>query len=435
MSATHQPTVAVIVLNWNGEAYLTACLSALLAQPYPQLQVIVADNDSADNSISLVRDQFPQVTLVENGRNLGFGAGNNAALDRISAEIVLFVNPDVVVADDWLAHMLAPFADDPNVGIVGCKLLYPESNLIQYAGGAILPPRAESTHNGMRQPDTGQFDQQRDVGYVIGAAMAVRQTVFDRIGRFDPGYFLYYEDADLCERARRAGFRVLFTPHATATHHESAVIGLHSPFYWQQFHLGRLRYALKQWAWATQLDAFIAAETAWAQTVRGNERLGAWLAYRATGLRLDAIWRRRTREGAPIDRLIARRVAQMVGDMQQRLATPAPEDDNALSALATLREYTFVSNVPVFGRLIAGLRTAWFNVAARWALRDALQQQSDFNRQVTDRNAALRRTLTELTAWSEQQDADRQRLQQELDALRATVDALRHRLNLPDDTS
>jgi GT2 family glycosyltransferase len=211
---------SVIVLAWNGAAYLEPCLLAVLAQDYADFEVIVVDNASTDGSAELVAERFPEVRLIRNAHNLGFSGGNNVGLQAATGDVMVVLNQDTVVQPGWLAALVGAF-EDPAVGLAGCKILYPDGKTIQHAGGYLLWPIAEGKHYGIGELDRGQYDQAREVEYLTGAAMAIRRTVFERVGGFDEQFFPgYYEDGDLCLRARQAGFKVVYWPTAVVHHHE-----------------------------------------------------------------------------------------------------------------------------------------------------------------------------------------------------------------------
>ena len=168
------PSLTVIVLNWNGRSYLPSCLHALADQDYPTFQTVLVDNASTDDSVAFVQTHFPQTTIIQNKTNLGFAAGNNVALRQLQTDMAVLLNPDVVLAPDALRQMALVMQQDPQIGIVGCKLHYPGGRLIQHAGGYLTPPQAMPGHFGILEEDKGQYDAQRDVEYVIGDRKSTR---------------------------------------------------------------------------------------------------------------------------------------------------------------------------------------------------------------------------------------------------------------------
>jgi len=224
------PKIAVIVLNWNGKALTLDCVRSLLEIQTPNVETVVVDNASSDGSAEAVRQSFgDQVTVIVNDDNLGFAAGNNVGIQfalRNGADFVLLLNNDTVVDTDLINGMLRPFEADATVGITGPKIYYFDPpDQIWFAGGELFLARGVSRHIGIRETDRGQFDEQRVVDYVTGCALMARREVFELAGFLDPSYVAYYEDADLCMRARRAGFSIVYAPEGKVWHKISASTG------------------------------------------------------------------------------------------------------------------------------------------------------------------------------------------------------------------
>lgn len=289
-------SVTIIVLNWNGLAHLRRCLPTLLTPKQPDYELVVVDNASTDGSAAFVQQHFPQARLVVNAANLGFAAGNNVALHQVTTDVAVLVNNDVTVRPNWLAALLEPLQQEARIAIVGSKIFYPDGQL-QHVGGQIAPPRAIPSHLGWLEADRGQWDRVTDVAYASGAALAVRRTAGAALQWLDEGFFFYFEDADLCFRARAAGWRVVVAPQAVVTHFESATIGRASRAYLRRFHSGRWRFCLKHYPPEFILTETVAAETDWLAHVGVIERQAAAYAYRQTLWHLPALAATRQREG------------------------------------------------------------------------------------------------------------------------------------------
>lgn len=224
------PAVAVVVLNWNGKDLTLDCVRSLLEIDTPNVDIIVVDNASDDGSVGAIRDSFGgRVTVVANDENLGFAAGNNAgirlALER-GVDYVLLLNNDTVVDAALIDNLLRPFETNGNLGVAGPKIYYhTPPDRIWFAGGELFLSRGVARHIGIRETDRGQFDDPRDVDYVTGCALMARREVFETVGLLDPSYVAYYEDADFCVRARRAGYRVVYVPGGKVWHKISASTG------------------------------------------------------------------------------------------------------------------------------------------------------------------------------------------------------------------
>ena len=422
------PPVSLIVVNWNGRAYLEGCLGSLLALNYPAFSVTVVDNASTDGSPELVKERFPQIELILSSDNLGYGGGANLALRKCRADVAVVLNTDIIVPPDWLMQLMAPMLADPQLGIAGCKLYYPGGRSIQHAGGYITTPQAWPGHYGLNDEDLGQHDAIRDVDYVIGAALAVKRSVWEQIGLFDEGYFLYYEDVDYCQRAQRAGFRVVYIPTAWLTHLESATTVKGSFAYLEQFSRGRWRFILKHYDPAQILSKSLPAEQAWLAHCDPIERQAVAAVYRTTIEALPDIRLARMRDGRDQVRPLSDEVqARLVCELETLLVSaqstpvqPAPEplpppevshemNDEASNPASVLdqlrskrqiREQPFASDAPVLGPLIARLRAAWNSVSTKWYVRPLLQQQNEFNElivaQIAAHDADLRSQATRL---------------------------------------
>lgn len=254
---------SVVIINWNGAAFLRLCLDALLEQMAAEDEIILVDNASADESLEVVRPYLPRVKLVTHQRNLGYAGGANAGIEVAQGEALILMNPDVRVHHGWLAALKQALGA-AETGIAGCKLYYPDSKMIQHAGGMIEFPMGIANHYGYRQQDKRQWDRVRQVDYVTGAAWAVQRQLVDEIGLLDEGFYpAYYEEVDYCFRARAAGYRVHYEPGAAATHYEYAGLGEASYRYLRYFHRHRLQFVLKHRGPRYFVDRLVPAERAW----------------------------------------------------------------------------------------------------------------------------------------------------------------------------
>ena len=224
------PVVFCIVLNLNGAALLRDTLRSLRASDYPAFRTIVVDNGSSDGSQEMVRSEFPEAVLIENGTNLGFGGGNNvgmqAALDA-GAEWIILLNNDIEIDPHMLGELMQAAVSDDRIGALAPKIYYaadPEN--FWYAGGSVNFWTGIVAHRGLRQKDTGQFDRVADTGYITGCAFLARASALRRVGLFDPVFHpIYGEDADLSLRILRAGYRLVYVPKARMWHKVSAFSG------------------------------------------------------------------------------------------------------------------------------------------------------------------------------------------------------------------
>jgi len=228
--------VAIIIVNWKVRELLRACLTALAVQldaGRRASEVIVVDNDSRDGSVEMLRAEFPHVRLLANASNLGFGAANNQAFALTAAPRIVLLNPDTLVRDDALGKMLDVLEAEPEVAIVGCRLLNADGSLQRWTAGAFPSLANVASHNLLLdrllpralRPAPLYLDSDvalpRDVGWVSGACMAIRREALG--GRlFDPRFFMYAEDMELCRRMHDAGWRVRYEPRASIVHYQGA---------------------------------------------------------------------------------------------------------------------------------------------------------------------------------------------------------------------
>ncbi len=417
---------SVIVLAWNGKDYMADCLASVFAQEYPDFEVIVVDNGSTDGSADWVAEHYPQVKLIRNERNLGFAAGNNIGLRAATGDVLVLLNQDTVVHTGWLAA-LVKVLDDPAIGIVGCKILYPDGT-IQHAGAYLYGVDGRSEHIGRREPDTGQYDQLRDVDFVTGASLALTRSTFAKIGPLDEGFApAYYEDTDWCYRARAAGLRVVYAPAAVVTHYESTATQPASYMQKAMLHYGRLRLLFKHKPLLWLGQEFAPAEMNWAKQLgRTVEMMAVRDAYVRLVLSLPEILAFRLRPGGIAQSQDPQKewneLLAMVSDLQNSCVQDQPletlytqleyteehaigaqvqkaasgqmsESDLAqsvwgrLAAQWEVKEQPFHSNAPVLGSGIAAFREAWNNISTRWYVLPMLQQQVMFNRSVVDSQA------------------------------------------------
>ncbi len=221
-----QPMIYVVTLTWNQREDTVDCLKSLNRITYPNYRLLLVDNASVDGTVKAVTDYFPEVEIIVNPRNLGFPGGFNVGLRHAfdqGAEYVFMINNDTFVEPSILDKLMA-YADQPGVGMVAPKIYYAdEPNRIWNVGGMRHPWTWEMTDVGNRQLDRGQWEGVIERDYLVGCALLIKRSMLEDIGLFDTGYHpIYYEDVDLCVRARRADYRLLLVPSARMWHKVSA---------------------------------------------------------------------------------------------------------------------------------------------------------------------------------------------------------------------
>jgi len=230
-----QKKVYIIVLNWNGKEDTLACLESLRFTDYENYKVILVDNGSEDDSVKAVKAGFPEVEVVETGKNLGFAGGNNVGIEyaiKEGADYIFLINNDTTVHPDYLKELVEVGESDKKIGAVGSKIYYHgEPNRIWFAGGKINWLRNKGEHIGLDEIDEGQYDKIKEVGYLTGCALLIKREVVEEVGVLEDDYFLYYEDADYSLRVKNAGYKVIYAPKSKIYHKVSRSTKPGSPSY------------------------------------------------------------------------------------------------------------------------------------------------------------------------------------------------------------
>lgn len=213
------PTVAVIVLNWNGRAYLADCFDSLAALEYPRdrLELLMVDNGSTDESVAFIHAQYPQVTVVETGRNLGFAAGNNAGARAAKGEYVAFLNNDAHVYPDWLSKLIEAVQSDPEVVCAGSRLMDITGERVEF-GGSSINFYGYGYQEGYDHANVDAYRSTHPTIFACGGAFLIRREVYVESGGLDEDYFIYYEDVDLGWRLWVLGYKVLYVGSAVVLH-------------------------------------------------------------------------------------------------------------------------------------------------------------------------------------------------------------------------
>lgn len=240
-------TVAIILLNWNGQADTRACLRSLADLTYPHHHIIVVDNGSSDDAVPALTRDFPHITVLANGANLGFAAGNNVGIEHAlarGAEYLLLLNNDTVVDPQLLDAFVAAHAANPHAGSLAAKIYYfSDPQRLWYAGARWKPDEADFGHVGGGELDDGQsWETAGETAYACGCALFTRAERVRQVGLLHADYFAIFEEADWCYRAQRLGHPAVFVPQAKVWHKVSASFdgGWQQPHYQYYYWRNRL---------------------------------------------------------------------------------------------------------------------------------------------------------------------------------------------------
>ncbi len=217
-------SVAVVILNFNGSYFLEKFLPGIIRHSMPH-KVIVADNASTDNSVALLKRQFPQVRVIENSANYGYAKGYNVALRQIEADYYVLLNSDVEVTAGWTEPVIALMEKNKNIAACQPKILdYARRSCFEYAGAAggfidaFGYPFCRGRIFNSLEDDQRQFDSSAEVFWATGACLFVRAKAFWQAGGLDDDYFAHMEEIDLCWRLKNLGYQVFAQPSSIIYH-------------------------------------------------------------------------------------------------------------------------------------------------------------------------------------------------------------------------
>lgn len=231
-STQHSPQVSIIIVNWNvGELVIQALQSLFEQSGYSreEMEILLVDNASSDNSVELIQSTFPELDIIVNKENVGFGRANNEMYQRCRSGLVLLLNPDTIVKDNAIKKMVDQMRAESSIGALGCRLLNPDGTFQRSGGGSFptlknlawnyfflnrITPKSWAPPAIFFNEDPGRTV---DVEWISGAALLLRkEAVGDEL--FDSKFFMYGEDIELCHRIAKRGWRILYTPDASIVH-------------------------------------------------------------------------------------------------------------------------------------------------------------------------------------------------------------------------
>lgn len=216
--------VAIVILNWNGRNFLEQFLPTVIEYSNGA-EIIIADNNSKDDSVSFLRNNFPGVRLILLEKNTGFTGGYNKALQQVQSDIYVLLNSDVEVTEGWLQPAIDLMIKDKTV--VACQpkvRSYHDRELLEHAGacGGFIDylgyPFCRGRIYNHLEEDRGQYDDACEIFWATGACMFIRSDIFHQLGGFDDDFFAHMEEIDLCWRIHRAGYKIMVQPQSIIYH-------------------------------------------------------------------------------------------------------------------------------------------------------------------------------------------------------------------------
>jgi GT2 family glycosyltransferase len=244
---------SIIITNYNGRTDLERCLLSLRQHNSREdTEIIVIDNASPDHSVDYIRQTFPEVIVVENASNQGYGHGNNLGVRCSRGQYLAFLNPDTQVTAGWLEGLISALESKPYIGLVTPKImLMSDRSHINACGHQVHLTGIVQCRGMNRSQET--FQHQEEISAVSGAAFLIRRELFEKLGGFDSPFFMYIEDTDISWRAWLAGYRCLYIPEVCIRHDYCLTFGPQKMFYYER---NRYLLMLKNLRWATILFLF-----------------------------------------------------------------------------------------------------------------------------------------------------------------------------------
>lgn len=292
---TTTPDISVIIVNYNVKDYLLQCLRSIDASVGGvQTEIIVVDNDSHDGSVAELKPLFPHVRWIALDENIGFGRANNVGLDHATGRYVLYLNPDTIVGADTLAVMQRYLDEHPRTGIAGCKVLNPDGSFqVACRRGLPTPWVSFCKLFGLQSlfPSSKLFagynltylpiDATYPVDALIGAFMIGRADILRSLGGFDPAFFMYGEDIDLCYRVQKAGYGVTYVHTTSIVHYKGESTKRSSINEVRVFYDAMEIFARKHFGGSRVFLAFlrvgIVLRALLARALRKRREIGTWL--------------------------------------------------------------------------------------------------------------------------------------------------------------
>ncbi|WP_443947253.1 glycosyltransferase family 2 protein [Pedobacter sp. AW1-32] len=231
------PSVAVVILNWNGKNFLKEFLPSVLRSEYDNLQIIVSDNASTDDSVAFIEENFPSVKIISNDLNYGFAGGYNRVLERVEADYFILLNSDVEVVPNWIQPVINLMQNDPTIAAAQPKVKYQlHKNQFEYAGAAggqldiYAYPFCRGRIFNVYEIDNGQYNDTREIFWASGAAFFIKSKCWKEVGGLDADLFAHMEEIDLCWRLKNRGYKIMFCPETEVYHVGGGTLQTENPY-------------------------------------------------------------------------------------------------------------------------------------------------------------------------------------------------------------
>ncbi|MEH6306367.1 glycosyltransferase family 2 protein [Olivibacter sp. CPCC 100613] len=229
--------VAIVILNWNGKDHLEKFLPSVCASTYPNLEIIIGDNGSTDESVQFIQTRYPSLTLIKNKENFGFAEGYNRVLKQVEADYFILLNSDVQVNPRWIEPVIELMETDKRIGVAQPKILsFHDKTSFEHAGAAggfidyLGYPFCAGRILDNTEVDHGQYNYSKEIFWASGAAFFIKSEAWRKTSGFDKDFFAHMEEIDLCWRLKLLGYSIYYCPESSVYHVGGGTLNKENPF-------------------------------------------------------------------------------------------------------------------------------------------------------------------------------------------------------------
>lgn len=229
------PKVAVVILNWNNRYFLEKFLPSIYNSNYSNVEFIIGDNASTDDSIVFVQEFYPKIRIIQNDKNYGFAGGYNEILKHVESDYFVLLNSDVEVTPSWIEPVISMMERDNYAAAQPKIRSYHKKDSFEHAGaaGGFIDaygyPFCQGRIMNNTELDTGQYNQEKEIFWATGAALFIRSSVWKEAGGFDADFFAHMEEIDLCWRLKKLGYRIGYCPESIVYHVGGGTLNASNP--------------------------------------------------------------------------------------------------------------------------------------------------------------------------------------------------------------
>jgi len=234
-SMTHYPKVSVVILNWNGKYFLEKFLPSVYNSTYPNIEFVIGDNASTDDSLAFVKEYYPTIRIISNSENYGFAGGYNKVLEQVDADYYVLLNSDVEVTENWIEPVIE-MMERNNYAAAQPKIrAYHKKTHFEHAGAAggyidaFGYPFCRGRILHLAEEDLGEYEDEKEIFWATGAALFIKSHVWKEAQGFDSDFFAHMEEIDLCWRLKKMGYKIGYCPTSTVYHVGGGTLNTSNP--------------------------------------------------------------------------------------------------------------------------------------------------------------------------------------------------------------